>query len=135
MCLERSERNGFNYESKRKDLGIGKTSIILKKVLMGVGFIVTLMLLMSGTYLYKFNSETSKMHPSDTKEIIESIYVVKGDTFVNFYLVKNGNEYVAIDSGNNLNMVKQEMVKLKIDITFEDLIQFNDTLYILPLAG
>jgi glyoxylase-like metal-dependent hydrolase (beta-lactamase superfamily II) len=46
---------------------------------------------------------------------VEGIYVIKGDSFVNFYLVKSGSNYIAIDTGNNLKNVKQEMVKLKID--------------------
>lgn len=87
---------------------------LIKKLFIAAGIILGVILLASGLYLYKMNSETSKMNACDTKEIIPGIYAVKDSNFVNMYLVKNGSNFVAIDAGINLKIVKQEMDKLKI---------------------
>lgn len=87
---------------------------LIKKISIAVGILVTVMVMLSGLYGYKMMSETKKMHPSDTKEIIEGIYAIKDDTFVNMYLIKTNDSYIAIDAAMNLKNVKKEMDKLNI---------------------
>jgi glyoxylase-like metal-dependent hydrolase (beta-lactamase superfamily II) len=87
---------------------------ILKKVLIGLGAIIVLGLLIVGGFLYKFNSETSKMHPTETGKIVDNIFAVK-DEFVNMYLLQDGDNYIAIDTGKDLDVVQTELKKLNIN--------------------
>ncbi|MCX7710737.1 MAG: MBL fold metallo-hydrolase, partial [Clostridia bacterium] len=67
-----------------------------------------------GLYGLKMQSEKSKMNPQATSEIIPGIYTIENDNFVNFYLIKNGEGYVAVDAGNSLESTRAEMDKLRI---------------------
>ena len=65
-------------------------------------------------FMYQFNEETKKMHPAETGNILDSVYAIKND-FVNMYLIKDGDNYVAIDAGKDLEVVSTELKKLNID--------------------
>lgn len=86
---------------------------IFKRVLVGIIlFIVTIGLLIFG-FMLKVKSEMKIMTPVETQQIVENIFSVR-DTFVNMYLIKDGDQYVAIDAGNNADNVAYELKKLKI---------------------
>jgi glyoxylase-like metal-dependent hydrolase (beta-lactamase superfamily II) len=85
-----------------------------KIVLIGLGTIIGLFLIIGGGFVYKFKSETKIMHPVETGNIVENIYAVKDD-FVNMYLIKDSNQYIAIDAGKDLDVVSAELKKLNID--------------------
>ncbi|MCX6642276.1 MAG: MBL fold metallo-hydrolase, partial [Candidatus Bathyarchaeota archaeon] len=57
---------------------------------------------------------TKKMHPAETGNIVDNVYAIK-NVFVNMYLIKDGNNYIAIDTGKDLEVVSTELKKLKID--------------------
>lgn len=78
------------------------------------GIVAVLMILVLGGSLLKMSLETRKMSPSATKEITNGIYAIK-DTFVNLFLIKGTNGYIAIDAGNSPKLVMQEIQKLSID--------------------
>jgi glyoxylase-like metal-dependent hydrolase (beta-lactamase superfamily II) len=78
------------------------------------GIVALLMILVLGGSLLKLSLETRKMSPSATKEITNGIYAIK-DTFVNLFLIKGTNGYIAIDAGNSPKLVIQEIQKLSID--------------------
>jgi len=93
----------------------------VKRILIGLSIGLLILLLVvsmfnikSETDKIKFKSETDKMTPLDTQEIVEGVYSIK-DSYVNLFLIKSGDKYIAIDAGNNLESVKQEMEKLNID--------------------
>ena len=86
----------------------------LKKVLIGLGATIVLGLLIIGGFLYKFNYETSKMHPTETGKIVDNIFAIK-DEFVNMYLLQDSNNYIAIDAGKDLDVVSAELKKLNIN--------------------
>lgn len=93
----------------------------VKRILIGLSIGLLILLLVvsmfnikSETDKIKFNSETDKMTPLETQEIVEGVYSIK-DSYVNLFLIKSGDKYIAIDAGNNLESVKQEMEKLNID--------------------
>lgn len=93
----------------------------VKRILIGLSIGLLILLLVvsmfnikSETDKIKFNSETDKMTPMETQEIVEGVYSIK-DSYVNLFLIKSGDKYIAIDAGNNLESVKQEMEKLNID--------------------
>lgn len=85
-----------------------------KRIWTAFGVVVVLMILLLGWYLIKMNSETGKMSPSATQEITSGVYAIK-DNYVNLFLIKGTDGYIAIDAGNSLTVVRQEMQKLSID--------------------
>ena len=66
----------------------------IKIVLIVVGTLVVLCLILVGGFMYKFNAETKKMHPVETGNVVDCVYAIKDD-FVNMFLIKEGNQYVA----------------------------------------
>ena len=86
----------------------------IKIVLIVFGTLVVLCLLFVGGFLYKFNAETKKMYPVETGNIVDSVYAIKDD-FVNMFLIKDGNQYIAIDAGKDLDVISTELKKLNID--------------------
>ena len=85
-----------------------------KRVFVGIVLFVFAIGLLFFAYMLKAKSETKKMSPVETQQIIENIFSVQ-DTFVNMYLIKTGDQYVAIDAGNNADNVLFELTKLKIN--------------------
>lgn len=84
-----------------------------KRILSGLGILVLVLVLLSIGYFFKARSITKGMTTIETSEIIKNIFSVK-DSFVNFYLVKIGEHYIAIDAGNDKGVTQQELEKLKI---------------------
>jgi hydroxyacylglutathione hydrolase len=87
----------------------------LKRVLLGLGIFIAVVVLLFVGYGVKAKSEIKKMTPADTKEIVDHIFSIY-DSFTNLYLVKDSsNQYIAIDAANNLNAVSAELKKLAIN--------------------
>jgi len=86
---------------------------IFKRVLWTVVLLIVIIGGLFIAYMLKAKSEIKKMSPVETQQIIENIFSVQ-DTFVNMYLIKDGDKYVAIDAGNNADNVAYELKKLKI---------------------
>ncbi len=59
-------------------------------------------------------SAKKKMTPAVTDRLTEDVYAVR-DRFVNMYLVKDGNEFIAIDAGIKPGSIRGELKKLDID--------------------
>lgn len=85
----------------------------LKRVLLGIGIIIILIVLFFVGYMIKAKSEMKKMTPVETKEIMSNIFSVK-DSFVDLFLIKDSDVYIAIDAGNNIDVVSGELKKLNI---------------------
>jgi hydroxyacylglutathione hydrolase len=86
----------------------------LKITLYGIGILFLLIIIIVGGFLYKFNSETKKMHPTETGKIVDNIFAVK-DEFVNMYLLQDGGKYIAIDAGKDIDVIAVELKKLNIN--------------------
>jgi glyoxylase-like metal-dependent hydrolase (beta-lactamase superfamily II) len=86
----------------------------MKTVIIIVGVVVVLVTLPLVAYMLKFQAETGKMTPLETQEFIEEVFVVR-DTFVNFFLIRSGEHYIAIDAGDDADHIRQELDKLNID--------------------
>lgn len=66
-------------------------------------------------FLLKRNREIAKMKHLETQEIISGIYIIKTKN-ANFYVINNGDGYIAIDSGGgNKNIAKNELSKMGIE--------------------
>ena len=86
----------------------------LKRILLGIGIIIVAIVLFFVGYMFKAKSETKGMTPVATKQITDQIFSIQ-DSFANLYLMKDGDQYIAIDAGNNLDVVAGELKKLGIN--------------------
>ena len=65
-------------------------------------------------FLKERNHEISKMNHLETQEIVDGIYAIKTKD-ANFYVIKNEDEYIAIDAGGGgKKIAKAELDKLNI---------------------
>jgi hydroxyacylglutathione hydrolase len=97
--------------SNRRNRNMKKTTRI---VLIGLVSFFALCLLVGIGFLYQFKSATKIMHPAETGKITGDVYAVK-DEFVNMYLIQDGNRYIAVDAGKDIDVVASELKKLNID--------------------
>src|ERR1035437_2257900 len=90
----------------------------MKKIFKRFFLVIIILILVIGGpfiwYMLKAKSEIKIMAPIETQQIVKNVFSVR-DTFVNMYLVKDGDQYVAIDAGNNADNVDYELKKLKIN--------------------
>ena len=87
---------------------------ILKRILLGTGILIALIVIFFVGYMLKAKSEIKKMTPTETKEITANIFSIQ-DSFTNMYFIKDSASYIAIDAGNNIEVVAEELKKLNID--------------------
>ena len=87
---------------------------IVKRILIGLGVLVIILAIAGGGFYFKMKSELKKMNVIATKEVVHTIYSIN-DSFVNMFLVKDSDNYVAIDAGNDLKVIGEELKKLNIN--------------------
>lgn len=87
----------------------------IKQIAVGIAVIFTAVMILGGWYYFKFSTETGKMHPSESKELVAGVYAIKDSGFMNMYLVKGEDGFVAVDAAKNPDTVKAELAKLKIE--------------------
>ncbi len=86
----------------------------MKKALIITGAVLGLLVLSGAAYILKFQFETRKMTPLETREVVKDVYVVQ-DSFVNMFLIKGGDHYIAFDAGNDAAHIRLELGKLNIE--------------------
>ena len=86
----------------------------IKKVLIGVAIVFGILIVAIFAIGLKMKSEIGKIHVPETTKITKDVFVVK-NSFVNMFLVKDSDKYVAIDAGADVNVIRTEMAKLNID--------------------
>lgn len=86
----------------------------LKKVLIGSGIILGIIVLLFIGIMIMSKSEIDSMSPLETKELMENITSIK-DKYVNMYLVKDEDSYIVIDAGDDIEIIEKEFKKLKIN--------------------
>lgn len=77
-------------------------------------YTINVFILFATACLMSMKPENKKMEPIETKEIVPGIYSIK-DTFVNLFIIRDGDSYVVIDAGSNQKVIAQEMKSLKIN--------------------
>jgi glyoxylase-like metal-dependent hydrolase (beta-lactamase superfamily II) len=87
---------------------------IVKRILWGTGLVILLFVLLVGGFFLKMKSEMKKINAIETKEVVPNIYSIK-DSFVNMFLVKDSDNYVAIDAGSNMNAIAVQLKNLNIN--------------------
>ena len=88
----------------------------IKTIAISISIIVALLVaLFVGYCVYMQKTESAKLHPTATKEVVEGIYAIKdAATPVNVFLIKSEDGYIAIDAGANSANVQQGLEFLKI---------------------
>ena len=86
----------------------------LKRILIGTAVVIAFLVLTAIGFGLKMKSEVKKMHVIETMEVIPTIFAVKNG-FVNMFLVKENDNYIAIDAGADYKVIKDELKKLNID--------------------
>ncbi len=87
-----------------------RTKIIIAVAASLLGIIAVI----AAVFIIRFKMETGKMSPIETKELRPGVYALN-DSFVNMFLVRGTDSYIAIDAGNSADAVKKELDKLGID--------------------
>ncbi len=85
-----------------------------KRVIWIIGIILILILFGAGGFILKMRMELKKMKVVETGVITPGIYAIK-DSFVNMYLLKDSDNYIAIDAGKNMETIEKEMNTLQIN--------------------
>lgn len=85
----------------------------VKWILISIGIIIFVLVAIMGGFYYKMKSEIKSMHVLETTEIVPGVFSIK-DSFVNMFLVKDNNKFVAIDAGNDIKVIETELKKLNI---------------------
>ena len=86
----------------------------LKRILIGIAILIGLIILIAVGFGLKFKSEVKNMHVIETKEVVKGVFAIKNG-FVNMFLVKDSDNYIAIDAGADVKVIKEELKKLNID--------------------
>ena len=87
---------------------------ILKRIGLGIGILVVLIILFFVGYGIKAKSIIKIMSPVETKQLVEKVFSIE-DTFVNIFLIKDGDQYIAFDGGNDIKIISEELKKLDIN--------------------
>ena len=87
---------------------------IIKRILQVTGILIGILIILSIVFYLKMNSIIKTMSAVKTGEVVEQVYAVK-DGFVNMFLVKDSDYYVAIDAGNDPEVISAGLKKLNID--------------------
>ncbi len=86
----------------------------VKRILLAIGIIIFLVVVFFVGYMLKAKSAIKTFSPIETKEITENVFAIQ-DSFSNLFLIKDGESFIAIDAGNNLEAVSVEFKKLQIN--------------------
>lgn len=84
-----------------------------RKMLIIIAAIVTVIFFIGGGFVFKMINEQKTMNALETGEFLPGIYAVN-NVFVNLFLIKNGDTYIAIDAGSDVNGVKEGLSQLGI---------------------
>ena len=89
-------------------------NMTLKRILTGTGVLVAILAIVTGGFMVKMKSELKKMNVLETKEVVHNIYSIK-DSFVNMFLIRDTDSYVAIDAGNDIQVIRDNLKVLNIN--------------------
>jgi hydroxyacylglutathione hydrolase len=82
--------------------------------LIGSGTVVAILLVVIAMYLLRIRTEIRKLSPIPSGEVVDNIFAIR-DGHVNLFLLKDGDRYVAIDAGQHVEILQQELQKVGIN--------------------
>jgi len=86
----------------------------IKWILIGIVSLVVILGILMGGFYFKMKSEIKKMSVVETSRVAPNVFAIK-DSFVNMFLVKDSDNYVAIDAGSDIKTVGKELESIRID--------------------
>jgi len=86
----------------------------IKWILIGMVSVVVVLGILMGGFYFKMKSEIKKMSVVETSRVAPNVFAIK-DSFVNMFLVKDSDNYVAIDAGSDIKTVGKELESIRID--------------------
>ena len=89
---------------------------IQKRILIITGIIVAAIAIAYGLISQKMQTEKAHMFAPDTKKLTPQVYLIS-DTFVEMFLVKDSDSYIAIDAGNDVAHIRKQLKSLWVDTT------------------
>lgn len=87
---------------------------VFKVILWTVGVLVVAIVAILFVFKSKITKETSIMTPIETKQVVDNVHAVY-ESYSNMYLIEDGGKYIAIDAGNKIEDVKEELKKLEVN--------------------
>jgi glyoxylase-like metal-dependent hydrolase (beta-lactamase superfamily II) len=83
-------------------------------IMIVLGSVIGILLIAFATLIARLLYERGKMTPLETREVVEGVFAIK-DQFVNLYLIRGRDGYVAIDAGMTVENVRLELENLHIE--------------------
>ncbi|PLX14128.1 MAG: hypothetical protein C0598_02110 [Marinilabiliales bacterium] len=89
--------------------------------------LVVIMILFSGWYWFRANSEMGLMTPLETGKVVDNIYAINNE-FVNSYIIEEGKNLIVVDCGNDVETIQKgfKFLKLKPDNVVAVLLTHSD---------
>jgi hydroxyacylglutathione hydrolase len=85
-----------------------------KRIFQVSGILIGILLILGIGFYIKISSLIKNMSPSKTGEIIEGVYAIN-DSYVNMFMLKDSNQYIAIDAGNDEKTIASGCKELDIN--------------------
>ena len=87
---------------------------ILKRIAIILGIVIAAIIILIVAFIFKIKSATKVMKPVETMKVVVDVFSIK-DSFVNMFLIKDSDNYIAIDAGNDSKAIETELKKLNIN--------------------
>jgi len=87
---------------------------IIKRILQVTGILIAILLIVGIGFYIKISSLIKNMNPVKTGEVIEGVYAIN-DSYVNMFVLKDSNQYITIDAGNNEKTIAEGLKELNIN--------------------
>jgi glyoxylase-like metal-dependent hydrolase (beta-lactamase superfamily II) len=78
------------------------------------GVMILIFVLIIGNVAFKTKQVINNMKPTATMELVSGVYSINNN-FVNMFIIRDGEKYIAIDAGADQNIITGELQKLKIN--------------------
>lgn len=85
----------------------------VKTILKITGLMVIALILSFVGFLFRVKMEANKMRPAESQILNNEVLIIKDD-FVNMFLIKGNDGYIAIDAGNDAESIKNSLEKSEI---------------------
>ncbi|MEI6123785.1 MAG: MBL fold metallo-hydrolase [Bacteroidota bacterium] len=99
---------------------------ILKRILLILAIFILILIIVGVVFYFRFRAETKNMNPVPTGQVTADVVAIK-DGIVNMFLIKDSNQYVAVDAGNNAEAIGSALKALGIDPTLVEAVLLTHT--------
>jgi glyoxylase-like metal-dependent hydrolase (beta-lactamase superfamily II) len=94
-------------------------SLSIRRFLLTTGITILIVLVLLSLlglfYYYNLTNKRKTFHPIETQKINDNIFVIKTSWFINSWIFKTSEGYVAFDTGRGVDEIKTELKRINID--------------------